>query len=291
VRIASAVLVIVILFVLSQSIFWVRQNQLAMKFHFGKIVTTQLEPGLHFRWPFVSQVRTFDGRILTLDNRPMRFLTVGRRYLIVDFFVKWRISNLARFYNATGGDEQVAKDRLGAIVKNGLRDQFGSRTVRQVISGQRVEIMHSMTKRANQRVKAFGVKIVDVRIKGIDLPREVQGAVYKRMKSEQAQIASQLRAEGSEAALSVRSAAERKRTEILAQAYRKAQTIRGAGDAKAAAIYAKAYRKDPDFFAFYRSLKAYRKGLKGPKDVLLLDPQSEFFKYFLKTGKTAGKGK
>lgn len=262
----------------------VDQRELAVEFRFGQIIRTDIEPGLHWKWPLIDRVRFFEGRILTLDNQPERFLTVEKKNLMVDFFVKWRIFDVARFYRATAGSEQIAVNRLSEIIKNGLRDEFGKRTLQEVVSGERSEIMQDATSNANKMVKDFGVTIVDVRVKRIDLPDAVSGKVFERMEAERAQAASKIRAEGSQDAEQTRADADRQRTVILANAYAEAQKLRGEGDATASEIYAKAYEKDPSFFAFYRSLDAYKQALPGKGDILVLDPDSEFFKYFNSAG-------
>ena len=277
-------IVALLVFLGLNAFYTVDQRELAVEFRFGQIIRTDIEPGLHWKWPLIDRVRFFDGRILTLDNQPERFLTVEKKNLMVDFFVKWRISDVARFYRATAGSEQIAVNRLSEIIKNGLRDEFGKRTLQEVVSGERSEIMQDATSNANKMVQDFGVTIVDVRVKRIDLPDAVSGKVFERMEAERAQAASKIRAEGSQDAEQTRADADRQRTVILADAYAKAQKLRGEGDATASEIYAKAYEKDPDFFAFYRSLQAYKQALPGKGDVLVLDPDSEFFKYFKSAG-------
>lgn len=277
-----------ILLLLNMSIFMVNPAQWVLMFRFGKVVQTQFEPGLHFKTPLVNKVLRFDKRVLTLDSQPERFLTVEKKNLLVDFFVKWQIVDPLKYYRATGGSEDAGRARLGEIVKNELRNEFGARTVQQVVTGQRSEVMASMRVEANKATQGFGVKIVDVRIKRIDLPKEVSGAVFDRMRSERTQVARRYRAEGAQLAEQIRAQADKQRTIILAEADKKSQTLRGAGDAKASQIYAAAYNKDPEFYAFYRSLRAYREGLDSHHSVLVLSPDSQFFKY-LESAKPCGK--
>ncbi|HYW03856.1 MAG TPA: protease modulator HflC [Gammaproteobacteria bacterium] len=278
-KIATLVLTVLVLLAASMSVFIVREGQQAVLFRFGQVVKTNYKPGIYFKVPIANKVRIFDKRILTLDNPPERFLTVEKKNLMVDFFVKWRITDPAQYYRATGGNRRNASQRLLEIIKNGLRAQFAERTVKQVVTAERSDIMGAVTKQANKAVEDFGVHVVDVRIKRINLPDAVSGSVYQRMRSERERTAKQLRAEGSEKAEQIKARADRKRTEILAEAYRESQQIRGAGDARAARIYAHAYRKDPSFFTFYRTMEAYRKSIGGKGDLMALQPDSDFLKY------------
>src|SRR5690606_7633124 len=278
----SILLVLVALIVLvgATSVFVVSERDLAIKFRFGEIVRADYEPGLHFKIPVVNSVRKFDDRILTLDNRPEEFLTAEKKNVIVDFFVKWQITDPVKFYRATrGGQEIVAEQRLLEIMKDGLRAEFAQRTVREVVSAERSEIMNIATTAAQDAAHEFGITIVDVRVKRVELPDDVSTSVYERMVAARARVAAQLRAEGAEQAERIRANADRERTVILSSAFRDAEQIRGEGDAASAEIYAKAYNRDPDFYAFYRSLEAYRNSIGG-SDVLVLEPDSEFFRYF-----------
>ncbi|HLU60881.1 MAG TPA: protease modulator HflC [Gammaproteobacteria bacterium] len=278
----SILLVLVALIVLvgATSVFVVSERDLAIRFRFGEIVQADYEPGLHFKVPFINTVRKFDRRILTLDNRPEEFLTAEKKNVIVDFFVKWRISDVTSFYRATGGGQEVvAEQRLLEIMKDGLRAEFARRTVQEVVSAERAEIMRIMANASREAAREFGITVVDVRVKRIDLPDEVSNSVYERMTQERARVAAQLRAEGAEAAERIRAEADRERTVILANAYRDAEIIRGQGDARAAEIYAEAYNRDPQFYAFHRSLEAYRRAM-GEQDVFVIDPDSEFFRFF-----------
>jgi len=263
------------------SFFIVDQRQVAIKFQLGRIIESEYEPGLHFMKPlFINNVRKFDKRLLTLDTRPERFLTGEKKNVSVDFFVKWRIKDPATYYTAFAGDERQAALRLLQIIKNGLNNEFENRTIRQVVSGERAEMMDNLTINGNEEVKQFGIEIVDVRIKQIELPEEVRSAVFQRMRAERARVAAEHRAEGEETAKGIRAVAERERTVILAEAQRDAETIRGEGDAHATEIYAQAYGKDEEFYGFYRSMNAYRDALNSRQDILVLQPDSEFFKYF-----------
>ena len=263
------------------SIFIVDERELAIKFRLGEIVGSDFEPGLHFKapWP-LNNVRKFDRRVLTLDTRPERFLTGEKKNVTVDFFVKWRIRNAATYYTTFMGDERQANQRLLQIIKNGLQLEFDQRTIRQVVADDRVEMMESMTLKGNEQVAGFGIEIVDVRIKQIELPQEVRNSVFERMRAERERIAKEYRAQGQEAAKGIRAVAERERTVLLAEANRDAETIRGEGDARATDIYARAYGKNQEFYQFYRSMNAYRTALANGQDMLVLEPDSEFFRYF-----------
>ncbi|HET7369487.1 MAG TPA: protease modulator HflC [Gammaproteobacteria bacterium] len=281
---ATLVVIAVALFLLSLSIFTVNPAQSAIMLRFGDIVKADFEPGIHFKTPFVNKVVRFDNRVLTLDSPPERFLTVNKKNLLVDYFAKWKITDPVTFYRATGGNENTARARLGEIVKNELRAEFGTRTVQQAVTGERSELMKELRVEANKSTDDFGVAIVDVRIKRIDLPTEVSGAVFDRMRSERAQVAQRYRAEGAKLAEQIRAEADKRRTIILAEAQQKAQEIRGQGDAAASAIYAAAYNLDPEFYTFYRSLRAYRESLDSDDSVLVLSPDSQFFQYLENPG-------
>ena len=269
------------LLVVATSFFIVNERQVAIKFQLGKIVESEYEPGLHFMKPlFINNVRKFDKRILTLDTRPERFLTGEKKNVLVDFFVKWRIQDPATYYTAFGGDERQAALRLLQIIKNGLNNEFENRTIQQVVSGERAAMMDNLTVHSNEQVTQFGIEVIDVRIKQIELPDEVREAVFQRMRAERSRVAAELRAQGDESAKGIRAVAERERTVLLAEAQRDADTMRGEGDARATAIYADAYGKDAEFYGFYRSMNAYRGALSSKQDVLVLQPNSEFFKYF-----------
>jgi len=277
----SIVLLAAALLVAISSLFIVDERQLAIKFQLGEIVQSDYKPGLHVKapWP-VNNVRKFDKRILTLDTRPERFLTGEKKNVSVDFFVKWRIADPARYYTSFTGDERQAGLRLLQIVNNGLQLEFDKRTIKQVVSDDRSVMMTNLTTDANAQVEQFGIEIVDVRIKQIELPDEVSNSVYQRMRAERERIAKEHRAQGQEAAKGIQAVADRERTVILAEARRDAEISRGEGDAKATEIYAEAYGKNQEFYEFYRSMLAYRTSLGNSQDVLVLEPNTEFFKYF-----------
>jgi membrane protease subunit HflC len=261
--------------------FIVDERQLAIKFRLGEIVGSEFEPGLHFKapWP-INNVRKFDKRILTLDTQPERFLTNEKKNVSVNFFVKWRIKKPELFYTSFMGDERQAGLRLMQIIKNGLQLEFDQRTIRQVVSDERSQMMTNLTTKGNDEVAQFGIEIVDVRIKQIELPPDVRTSVFQRMRAERERIAAEHRAQGEEAAKGIRAVAERERTVLLAEAERDAEMTRGEGDARATEIYGKAFTSNAEFYDFYRSMNAYRSALANKNDVLVLEPDSEFFKYF-----------
>ncbi len=272
-------IVIALVIVLGLSTYTVDQRDKAILFSLGEIKNSNLSPGLHFKFPLINNVVKFDGRILTLDAQPERFLTVEKKNVIVDFFVKWRISDVAKYYRATRGQELNALTRLAQIIKDRLRNEFGKRTIQEAVSGERKEIMQILQISANDLAKGLGIEVVDVRISRIDLPDEVSESVYDRMRAERERVAKDFRARGLEAAERIRATVDRKRTVIQADAYRDAELIRGEGDAKAAEIYAKAYNRNREFYAFTRSLKAYRNTLNQKNDILILEPNTDFFRY------------
>lgn len=274
--IGVALLVILV----GSSLFIVQQHQLALRLQLGEIQDADYEPGLHFKLPVVQNVVLFDKRIQTLDAQPQRFLTVEKKFVVVDSYVKWRIADVAQYYRSTKGSLGTASRLLGERINAALRDEFGKRTIQEVISGERSEVMTVLAKEADAKSSDLGVEIVDVRVKQIDFPPEVSNRVYERMRTERERVARELRAEGAEAAERVRADADRQRTEILANAYREAEEIRGEGDAKAAETYAKAFDKDADFYAFWRSLTAYKDVFQQGDSMMVLDPDSEFFRYF-----------
>lgn len=276
----AVVVIFALLIVGSFSIFTVDERQKAIMFRLGEIVRTDFAPGLYFQMPFVNNVRTFDGRIQTLDAEPERYLTSEKKNVIVDAFVKWRIGDVARYFTATGGDVATANSRMSQVIKDGLRGEFGKRTIQEVVSGERMEIMDTITKQANEQAKTFGIDLVDVRIKRIDLAKEISESVYRRMEAERLRVAKDLRARGAETAEKIRAEADRKRTVILAEAYGTAEKIRGEGDGEAAKIFADAFEKDAEFYAFYRSIGAYKNTFADKGDVIVIEPNSEFFKYF-----------
>ena len=275
------VLVAAALLVAMSSLFIVDERQLAIKFQLGEIVESDYKPGLHIKapWP-INNVRKFDKRVLTLDTRPERFLTGEKKNVEVDFFVKWRIKDPAKYYTSFMGDERQAGLRLLQIVNNGLQLEFDQRTIKQVVSDDRSVMMSDLTTKANAETAPFGIEVVDVRIKRIELPAEVSNSVYARMRAERERIAKEHRAEGQEAAKGIQAIADRERTVILAEARRDAEILRGEGDARATEIYAEAFGENEEYYEFYRSMTAYREALANSSDVLVLEPDSEFFKYF-----------
>ena len=273
--------VLFLIFVLlTQSIFVVKETERAVKLRFGEIVEYDVEPGLHFKVPVVNTVRKFDARILTLDAAPQSYLTSEKKALTVDSFVKWRVSDVAKYYTTSGGDEERLRRLLIQRVDAGLRNEFGSRTVKEVVSGQRDELMDKLSNQLNIIAKdELGVEVIDLRVKKIDLPPEVSESVFNRMRTERERLAKELRAQGNEVAEKIRATADKDKTIILADAYREAEEIKGNGDAIATATYANAYSKDPEFYDFTRSLKAYQSTFESKSDILLINPDSDFFKY------------
>ena len=273
--------VLFLIFVLlTQSIFVVKETERAVKLRFGEIVEYDVEPGLHFKVPVVNTVRKFDARILTLDAAPQSYLTSEKKALTVDSFVKWRVSDVAKYYTTSGGDEERLRRLLIQRVDAGLRNEFGSRTVKEVVSGQRDELMDKLSNQLNLIAKdELGVEVIDLRVKKIDLPPEVSESVFNRMRTERERLAKELRAQGNEVAEKIRATADKDKTIILADAYREAEEIKGNGDAIATATYANAYSKDPEFYDFTRSLKAYQSTFESKSDILLINPDSDFFKY------------
>ena len=261
------------------SAFVVNERELAIKLQLGQVVNADYEPGLHWKWPIVQNVRKFPKRILTISDRPERVFTAENEALQVDFFVKWRIVDTVRFYTSTGGLLQVGDDRLSEIIKNSVVTEFGKRSVEESISVGRAELMRDMLNTASAAAADLGVELIDFRVKQVEFMDDVRNSVYQQMAAERARIAAERRAEGRESAEGKRAAADRERTIILADAYRDGQIIRGEGDAKAAEIYANAYNKDPEFYAFYRSIDAYRKSMGKEGDLLVLDPDNDFFRY------------
>ncbi|MGD9787797.1 MAG: protease modulator HflC [Sulfuricellaceae bacterium] len=265
---------------LSFSVFTVDQRQAAVVFQLGEIVSIKTEPGLYFKLPLVQNVRFFDKRILTIDTpEPERFITSEKKNVLVDYYAKWRIVDVKRYYVSVGGDESRAETRLMQTINDSLRAEFGKRTVHDVVSGERDKIMEILRAKADQDARKIGAQVLDVRLKRVDLPQEVSESVYRRMEAERKRVANELRSQGAAEAEKIRADADRQREVILAEAYRDAQRIKGEGDGKASAIYAAAYGQNPEFYAFYRSLQAYRESFKNKNDVLVLDPSSDFFKY------------
>lgn len=274
--------------VAAMTLFTVDQRQYALIFQLGEIKEVIKEPGLAFKWPLIQNVRFFDKRILTLDSaEPERFLTAEKKPVLVDSFVKWRIDDVMKYYISVSGDETIAKTRLSQTVNAGLREEFGRRTVHDVVSGERDKIMADVRRKADADMRAIGVQIIDVRLKRVDLPPEVSESVYRRMETERKRVANELRSQGAADAEKIRADADRQREVIVAEAYRDAQKIKGEGDAKAAAIYASAFNQNAEFYSFYRSLEAYRQSFKSKNDVLVIEPNSDFFKYLKNSGRPA----
>ena len=287
VSIALIAIVVAVAVVFSLIAFTVDQRQRAIVFQLGEIKELIEDPGLHFKWPLIQNVRYFDKRILTLDTPDTeRFITSEKKNVLVDSFVKWRIGDLKQYYVSVQGDEARASTQLSQTVKAALQDEFSKRTVHDVISGERDKIMQVVREKVDADMRKIGMEIVDVRLKRVDLPQEVSESVFRRMDAERKSVAAELRSEGFSDAEKIRAQADREREVIVADAYRDAQRVKGEGDAKAAAIYAKAFSENPEFFSFYRSLDAYRASFKNKSDFLVLDPNSEFFKYFRSPGRS-----
>ena len=282
-RFTVVVLVGLAFVVLGLAAFTVNERDLAIKLRVGDVVAASYEPGLHFKWPIIETVQKFPSRILKIDDAPQEVFTLDRQDMTVDFFVKWRIVDEVRFYTSTGGSQQAAVDRLREIIKNSVVTEFGKRSTREAISVERLELMSDMLAMAKPTAEDLGVELVDFRVKQVEFVARVRESVYEQMRAERAQLATQTRAEGREAAELIKSTADRDRTVLLAEAYRESQIIRGEGDAKAAEIYANAYTKDPEFYAFYRSINAYRNSVGNDGDILVLDPNNEFFRFLNKS--------
>lgn len=273
----------------SMSLFTVDQRQYAIVFQLGQVKEVIDKPGLNVKLPLIQNVRYFDKRILTMDTaEPERFITSEKKNVLVDHFVKWRIINPQLYYESVAGDEARARTRLTQTVNAGLREEFGKRTVHDVVSGARDQIMEDMRVKADQDARKIGAQIVDVRLKRVDLPSEVSESVYRRMEAERKRVANELRSQGAAEAEKIRADADRQREVIVAEAYRAAQKVKGEGDAKATAIYAEAFGQNAEFYSFYRSLEAYRASFSSKDDVLVVDPSSDFFK-FMKGSRGAAK--
>jgi membrane protease subunit HflC len=286
-----AAVIVALILIASSMLFTVDQRQNAIVFQFGEVKEVVTTPGLKFKWPLIQNVRLFDMRILAYDDvEPLRFLTQGNRPVLVDSFIRWRIVDVRQYFVSVQGSEVEATRRLRQTISGALRDEFGGRTVHDVVSGERETVMDRVREKADQDLRRIGVEIVDVRLKRVDLPQEVSESVYRRMEAERKRIANELRSTGSAEAERIRADADKQREVILAEAYRDAQRVKGEGDAKAAATYAQAFRQDPEFYSFYRSMEAYRSTFRGRNDLMLLEPNSDFFR-FLKdaTGRPGAK--
>jgi len=278
--------VLVALIISALSLFVVDQRQNAIVFRLGEVIAVKTAPGLYFKVPLLDNVRYFDVRILTIDTaEPERFLTSEKKNVLVDLFVKWRITDVRQYYVSVGGNEGLAQTRLLQTINDGLRAEFGNRTVHEVVSGERDKIMDLMREKANEDATKIGVEVLDVRMKRVELPQEVSVDVYRRMEAERKRVANELRSTGAAESERIRAEADKQREVIIAQAYREAQRIKGEGDARSTAIYARAYEQNAEFYAFYRSLEAYRASFRDRSDVLVLEPTSEFFKYLRSSGR------
>src|SRR5687768_3529167 len=284
------VALVAIFLLAASSLYIVDQRQQAILFQLGEVVDVKTSPGLYFKIPLAQNVRYFDSRILTLDTaEPERFITSEKKNVLVDLFVKWRIVDVKQYYVSVRGDELLAQTRLSQTVNSSLRDEFGNRTVHDVVSGERDKIMEIMRQKADADARKIGVEVVDVRLKRVDLPQEVSESVYRRMEAERKRVANELRSTGSAESEKIRADADRQREVILAEAYRKAQEVKGEGDAQASAIYAGAFQSNPEFYSFYRSLEAYKQSFKNKGDMMVLEPNSEFFKYLKNSSRGANK--
>ena len=273
------VLLVAILLVISNSIFTVDEREMALKFRFGEVIRADYEPGIHFKLPFVNNVGKYSKQILTINNPQELFLTLEKKNLFVDFFIKWKINDVQQYYISTGGDELVASQRLLETVKDGIRSEFAKRTVIEVVSEERRKVMSEMLNAAALNAINLGIELVDVRVKRVELSDEVSESVYNRMRQERARFASELRAEGAEAAAIIKAEADREVTVIIANAYRDSEKIKGDGDASSTNLYAEAYTQDEEFYSFYRSMEAYKKSIGTGNDILVLDGEGDFFKY------------
>lgn len=274
----------------SMSLYTIDERQNALVFQLGEVVAVHKTPGLYFKVPVLQNVRFFDTRILTLDSaEPERFITSEKKNVLVDSFVKWRIADVKQYYISVGGDELRARTRLMQTINDGLRAEFGKRTIHEVVSGEREKIMQILRGKADADARKIGVQVLDVRLKRVDLPQEVSESVYRRMEAERKRVANELRSTGSAEGEKIRADADRQREVIIAEAYREAQKIKGEGDAKASRIYAESFGQNPEFASFYRSLEAYRQSFKTKQDVLVLEPNSDFFKYLKNPHARTGK--
>ena len=280
---SGVIIVIFSLVMLNLTAFTVNERELAIKLQVGEVVKSDYEPGLHFKIPFYQTIRKFPKRIMTINERPERIFTAERLAMDVDSFVKWRIIDTVDFYISTGGSFRVANDRISEIIKNAIVTEFGKRTVQEAISVERAELMRDMLANATTTAEGLGVELVDVRVKQVEFPDDVRNSVYQQMREERGRIAAERRAQGMEVSEEKKSTADKERTIILANANKDSEIIRGTGDAKAAEIYANAYNQDPEFYAFYRSIDAYRNSIGNSNDIMVIDPDNEFFQYLNKS--------
>ena len=278
--IAIAGLVLLALLIVNSTVYSIDEREKAVVVRFGQVIRYDETPGLHIKVPFLDTARFYSSLILTLDAEPQQFATLEKKYVVVDSYVKWRIIDLLKFYVAVGGDEAKARERLSQVINSSLRGEFGKRTVKDVISGDRRKIMELLSVNADKDASEFGIEVVDVRIQRVEFPAEVRDSVYRNMAAERARIAKELRAKGAEQAENIRADAERQRDTLLAEAYRDAERTRGEGDAKATATYGQAFGANPEFYSLYRSLNAYKESFKDKDDILVIDPSADFFRYF-----------
>ena len=260
--------------------FIVDEREVAIKFRLGEIVTTYQDPGLYFMIPFINNIKKYDSRLLTMDSKPEQFLTSEKKNVIVDSFVKWKITGPENFYRSSKGDERIGINRLSQIINDLTKSEFSKRTINDVVSGDRAALMNIVRLEANKAAQALGISVIDVRVKRVDLPDDVSNSVYARMVKERATVAKAFRSKGKEEAQGITALAERESETIIAEAYKKSQEIKGEGDAISTETYAKAYNLSPEFYSFYRSLTAYKKTFSAKQDVLIIQPDSDFFKYF-----------
>jgi len=273
-------IILALFIIIVSSTFIVDEREVAIKFRLGEIVRTYQEPGLYFMIPFVNNIKKYDSRLLTMDSKPEQFLTNEKKNVIVDSFVKWKITGPENFYRSSKGDERIGINRLSQIINDLTKSEFSKRTINEVVSGDRIELMNIVRREANQISEALGITVVDVRVKKVDLPDEVSNSVYARMVKERATVAKSFRSKGKEEAQGISATAERESATIIAEAYKKSQEIKGEGDAISTETYAKAYNLNPEFYSFYRSLTAYKETFDTKQDVLVIQPDSDFFKYF-----------
>ena len=282
-RIGTITIVALAFVLINLTAFTVNERELAIKLQVGEVVQSDYNPGLHFKVPFIQTIRKFPKRIMTINERPERIFTAERLAMDVDFFVKWRIIDTVNFYIATGGSFRVANDRISEIIKNAIVTEFGKRSVKEAISVERAELMRDMLATATTTAEGLGVELVDVRVKQVEFPDDVRNSVYQQMREERGRIAAERRALGMEVSERKKSTADKERTVIIANANKESQITRGKGDAKAAEVYANAYNQDPEFYAFYRSIDAYRNSIGHSNDIMVIDPDNEFFRYLNKS--------
>ncbi len=278
-------LILVVVLTVASTLYTVDEREKVIVVRLGQVLRYDDAPGVHLKAPFLDNLRYYDSRILTLDADPQPFLTKEKKYVVVDSYVKWRIVDALKYYLTVGGQESEARRRIEQVVNSGLRDEFGKRTVKSVVSDERHKIMDILTGYADREAEKFGIRVVDVRLQRVDLPEEVSQSVYQRMKAERARIANELRAQGAEAAEKIRAEAERRREVLLAEAYRKGEGLRGDGDARATAVYGAAASRAPEFYSLYRSLNAYKESFKEKSDIMIVDPSADFFRYMKKPGR------